>query len=237
MLKSLSRFILVMAILFSVAACQRPITTENDATEKRSTKLDATSNIDDPTSETEIVDAPEVLVAQEAPGLTTKSDTTSNMDIGKSEPEFAYTPKVIVAQAAPGLMIVTPKLAVVDGLYLTITFIIPKPEDDIQFRLGGLAGSIIIENDVEIEDFRLSSSTKLKLRAGNREFQLSSPRRDDVNVTVTGLVCDRFRARELHNFLTTDDALSLEIDGKHFPLAKGMVKCLRDLVSKTADRL
>ena len=168
---------------------------------------------------------------------STESESASADSVKPNSKPNTYTPKIIVTQEGPGLMLITPKLAIEDGLFLTITFIIPTPEDSIKFNLGGLAGTVLIENHVETRNFGLKPSMKLNFANDNVSYQLTSPRVSDVNNLVTGLSFSKFRARELHDFLSEYGALTLALDGKRYELPPETRECLRMLALKTTDRL
>ena len=143
----------------------------------------------------------------------------------------------MIRHEAPGEMLVTPKLGVTDGLMVSITFIVPSADDNVKYNLGGLAGMVMIDNHIDTNDFGLGRRSRLKLVSDRSSFSLDSPRQSDPNSYVTSLVCERFRARDLHSFLTRFDTLTLSVNGSEYELPPETITCIKQLVSKTSARL
>jgi formylglycine-generating enzyme len=142
-----------------------------------------------------------------------------------------YELKVISMAIDPGQLVATHKIALSDGLFLSLSFVVIDSSQPDSRKLNGMAGLAFIENILDVAEYRLSSSSQVTLVRGQREFTLAQPQ---VN-NRKGVVCldyASFRATDLYGFLQREGKLSVVVGGKRHELSAFWNQHVEDLIKE-----
>lgn len=161
----------------------------------------------------------------------TRVDSSSDPQMILSDDSGGISGRISSQALEHGQVIVTTKIPIADGLYLTVMLLVFDKAQPDAIKMNGLYGLVILENLFETKDYHLTKNTVLQLRIGDSRFSLF-PSKYEADQFKNGLEYGSLSGTELLAFLKGKGTLSVVVNEHEYTLADTWMRHVADFLQE-----